>query len=75
MKVTMVIPSYWGRKKEEGRKQSDSIYDHPTPLDEEGTLGRLLDSISLLKDAEGNVTGTVGITRDITGRKQAEKNK
>jgi hypothetical protein len=55
MKVTMVIPSYWGRKKEEGRKQSDSIYDHPTPLDEEGTLGRLLDSISLLKDKDFRV--------------------
>jgi len=50
MKVTMVIPSYWGRKKKEGRKKSDIIYDHPTPLDQEGTLGRLLDSISVLKN-------------------------
>jgi len=50
MKVTMVIPSYWGRKKKEGRKKSDTIYDHPTPLDQEGTLGRLLDSISVLKN-------------------------
>jgi hypothetical protein len=52
MKVTMVIPSYWGRKKEEGRKETDTIYDHPTPLDEEGTLGRLLDSISFIKNKD-----------------------
>ena len=52
MKVTMVIPSYWGRKKKEGRREKDSIYDHPTPLDEEGTLGRLLDSISIIKNKD-----------------------
>jgi hypothetical protein len=52
MKVTMVIPSYWGRKREEGRKESDTIYDHPTPLDEVGTLGRLLDSIALIENKD-----------------------
>jgi hypothetical protein len=52
MKVTMVIPSYWGRKKKEGKKEADTIYDHPTPLDEEGTLGRLLDSISDIKNKD-----------------------
>lgn len=46
----MVIPSYWGRKKEEKRQETDTIYDHPTPLDGEGTLGRLLESFSLLKN-------------------------
>jgi hypothetical protein len=55
MKVTMVIPSYWGRKKEKKRKESDTIYDHPTPLDEEGTLGRLLDSISLMTNKDFRV--------------------
>jgi PAS domain S-box-containing protein len=30
-------------------------------------------SISLIKDSEGNVTGTVGITRDITERKRDER--
>jgi hypothetical protein len=52
MKVTMVIPSYWGRKKEDVRKETDTLYDHPTPLDEEGTLGRLLNSLSILKNKE-----------------------
>jgi hypothetical protein len=50
MNITMVIPSYWGRKKEKKRKPTDTIYDHPTPLNEEGTLGRLLDSLSVLKN-------------------------
>jgi len=50
MQLTMVIPSYWGRKKEEKRRETDTIYDHPTPLDGEGTLGRLLESLSLLKN-------------------------
>jgi len=55
MKVTMVIPSYWGRKKEKKRKPSDTIYDHPTPLNEEGTLGRLLESLSVLTNREFRV--------------------
>jgi len=48
MQVTMIIPSYWGRKKEEKRRETDTIYDHPTSLDDEGTLGRLLESLSIL---------------------------
>ena len=54
MKATMVIPSYWGRKKDEGWIQTDSVYDHPTPLDEEGTLGRILDSFSILNNRNFN---------------------
>lgn len=50
MKVTMVVPSYWGRKKQKGWKSTDSVYDHPTPLDKEGTLRRLMDSVSLLSN-------------------------
>ena len=55
MKVTMVIPSYWRRKKAEGRKEADSVYDHPTPLDGKGTLGRALESISILKNKDFNL--------------------
>jgi hypothetical protein len=52
MKVTMVIPSYWGRKKDEGWRKTDTVYDHPTPLDEDGTLGRLLKSLSILENKD-----------------------
>jgi len=46
----MVIPSYWTRESKVGWKKGDAIYDHPTPLDSEGTLLRVLKSISILKD-------------------------
>lgn len=52
MKVTMTIPSYWARKSEVGWKEGDAIYDHPTPLDREGTLLRAIDSINVLKDKD-----------------------
>jgi glycosyltransferase involved in cell wall biosynthesis len=44
MKKVMVIPSYWGEK---------TTYDHPTLLEEEeGTLGRCLKSINILKEKD-----------------------
>lgn len=55
MKVTMVIPTYWGRKKSESFRETDSIYDHPTPLDETGTLGRALESLSILNNKDFNL--------------------
>lgn len=48
----MVIPSYWGRKKDEEWRKTDTVYDHPTPLDEDGTLGRLLESLSILENKD-----------------------
>lgn len=51
----MVIPSYWGRKKSEGWKEGDAVYDHPTSLDEEGILGRLLKSLSILQNKDFNL--------------------
>jgi len=55
MELTMVIPTYWGRKKSEGWKEGDAVYDHPTALDEEGTLGRLLKSLSILQNKDFNL--------------------
>ncbi len=52
MKVTMVIPSYWARESDVGYKKGDAIYDHPTPLDSEGTLLRAIQSIKILKDKD-----------------------
>ncbi len=50
MKLSMVIPSYWMRRREEGYKKGDIVYDHPTPIDEEGTLLRVINSIKILKN-------------------------
>ncbi len=49
MKSLVVIPSYWGRSANEPFDPADTVYDHPTPLDEEGTLARTLDSFAALK--------------------------
>jgi hypothetical protein len=51
---TMVIPTYWGEG--EGEKQSeDIVFDHPTLLNEEGTLGRLLESLNIFKQLTGKI--------------------
>lgn len=52
MKTTMIIPSYWRREEALETKESDIIYDHPTPVDEDGTLARALESISTLHDKD-----------------------
>jgi len=46
----MVIPTYWSRKSSIGWKEGDVVYDHPTPLDKEGTLMKTLKSVNLLKN-------------------------
>ncbi len=63
-KITMVIPSYWARPKSVGHKEQDRIYDHPIPLDEQGTLKRALESLSILKDKEFNLVVLAVATGD-----------
>lgn len=48
----MVIPSYWTRESAQGSRETDAVYDHPTPLDEEGLLKRALESVNVLKDID-----------------------
>jgi hypothetical protein len=50
--ATMTIPSYWARESQSGWKEGDAVYDHPTPLDGEGTLSRALESVRILKDKD-----------------------
>ena len=52
MRVTMVIPSYWARESNIGWKEGDAIYDHPTPLDKQGTLLRAIQSMDILEDKD-----------------------
>ncbi len=49
MRLTLVIPSYWGRRSGEPFNPEDAVYDHPTPLDGEGTLARALESLGVLR--------------------------
>ena len=64
MKITMVIPSYWSRST--GWSQGDAVYDHPTPLDEEGTLYRTIQSLNVLDDKDFQlIIIAVAASRDI----------
>lgn len=45
----VVVPTYWTRAGGAAHP-GDAVYDHPTPLDGEGTLGALLESLTLLGD-------------------------
>jgi len=47
MRKVVLIPTYWSRAKREWR-EGDAVYDHPTPIDEEGTLARTLESMKIL---------------------------
>jgi len=46
----MVIPSYWARERKASHIEGEAIYDHPTPLDSNGTLLRTIESLKILKD-------------------------
>ncbi len=52
---TMVIPSYWGSAERVSEGTEEIVFDHPTTLDEEGTLGRLLESLDIFGEMEGAV--------------------
>ena len=60
----MVIPTYWSRKSSVGWKEGDVVYDHPTPLDQEGTLMRTLKSINLLNDKNFQLVVIAAATSD-----------
>ncbi len=52
---TMVIPSYWDRADTAAESAEEVVFDHPTPLDSEGTLGRLLDSLDVFEEVPGGI--------------------
>jgi len=52
LRTVMVIPTYWGRESAVGWQEGDAVYDHPTPLDKEGTLACTLKSMEILKDRD-----------------------
>jgi len=49
MRKVVLIPTYWSRGKDDSWREGDAVYDHPTPIDEDGTLERTLDSMNKLK--------------------------
>src|SRR5678815_2863861 len=60
MELSIVFPMFWGREKKEVVKPGDYFYDHPTPLDEEGTIPPLFESLGVLKDREFDIIAIAG---------------
>ncbi len=51
MRTYMVIPTYWTGPNNEW-KEGDKVFDHATPISEDGTLGRTLESLHILENKE-----------------------
>ncbi len=60
MKLSIVFPMFWGRKKQEVVKDGDYFYDHPTALDDEGTIPALFESLKVLKDRDFDIIAVAG---------------
>src|ERR1700752_966491 len=60
MDLSIVFPMFWGRKKKKVVKEGDYFYDHPTALDDEGTIPPLFESMKVLKDREFDVIAIAG---------------
>ena len=72
MRKVVLIPTYWSRENMEW-KESDAVYDHPTPVDEEGTLARTLESMKALTEKDFKLVLLVCPTAPEVAE-QAEKN-
>lgn len=71
MRTYMVIPSYWTGK-EQDWQEGDKVFDHPTPLDEDGTLLRTLNSLNNIEDKDFTLI-IIGITTNDRYIKPMEK--
>lgn len=60
MQLSLVFPMFWGRKKANIYRKNDQFYDHPTALDDEGTIPALFNSMSILEDRNFDVIAVAG---------------
>ena len=60
-KITMVIPTYWGPPEDKDIEE-EKVFDHPTPLDQEGTLERVLESLKVLERSDFSIVLIVSST-------------
>ena len=60
MELSIVFPMFWGREKKEVVKDGDYFYDHPTALDDEGTIPPLFESLRILKDRAFDIIAVAG---------------
>src|SRR5215510_6821176 len=67
MGLSIVFPMFWGREKKEVVKDGDYFYDHPTALDDVGTIPPLFESMKVLKDREFDVIAIAGANHPSMG--------
>jgi hypothetical protein len=60
MDLSIVFPMFWGREKKQIVREGDYFYDHPTALDEEGTIAPLFESLKILKDQAFDIIAIAG---------------
>ena len=60
MDLSIVFPMFWGREKKQIVKEGDYFYDHPTALDDVGTIPPLFESLKVLKDRAFDIIAIAG---------------
>ena len=60
MELSIVFPMFWGREKREVVRDGDYFYDHPTALDDEGTIPPLFESMKVIEDRAFDVIAIAG---------------
>ncbi|MBL7162299.1 MAG: hypothetical protein ISS57_06810 [Anaerolineales bacterium] len=60
--VFIIIPTYWTWGSQRADGPVEAVYDHPTPLDGESTLPRLLDSLTALAGQDFSVLVLTAVT-------------
>lgn len=73
MNCVIVVPTYWGPPHGTPGRPGDAAYDHPTPIDGESTLPRLLESLARQPQTDFTtliLTATVSddVVRDASAR-------
>lgn len=73
MDVIIVIPTYWTWDSGRANGPVEIIYDHPTPVDSESTLPRLLESLTALKGPEFSVLILTAVTHPALEQAAADR--
>lgn len=60
MELSIVFPMFWGRRKARVVEEGDYFYDHPTALDDDGTIPPLFESMAVLDDRDFDVIAVAG---------------
>ena len=68
----ITIPTYWSPGKINGEKEQ-VVYDHPTPLDKEGTLARCVKSLEILKGPDFDLLIVAGASTPEIQNNMADK--